>query len=1146
MLIYDRSCTFQGAMNHPRIQPALIGLLPLPLLWLLLVPAVSTAAPAPNPASPEDRAFFTQEVHPILQTHCFECHGGGERLKAGFRLTSREGLLRGGDLGAAVDLADPAHSLLLRMISYADPDHEMPPAGKLPAEERAVLQRWIEQGAPYDPSLEIAGDPEAEADPTKVSAQSKAFWSFQPVVKPPVPQTADPSWSAHPIDAFLYRRLQEKGLRPNPPAPPEVLLRRAYYDLIGLPPTPEQVREFLHDPSPGAFASVVDDLLASEHYGEKWGRHWLDLVRYADSNGYERDSDKSMAWGYRDYVIRAFNEDKPYDRFLKEQLAGDELEDADDQSVAATGFHRLGLWDDEPADPELSRYDYLDGILSTTGEVMLGLTIGCARCHDHKIDPIPAADYYRMLSFFIDISPHGAGDANLVPVSTPAEDASRSEASQVKRAAEDALRHQLVEIEEKLARNAATEPSTAASSPQPASSGLRELRYRFYRDTWDHLPDFDRLRPETEGLLDASFFSLSPASRPDAMGLVFEGILHVPTTGDYRFALDSHGGSRLLVDGQPVAGHPEAGRAATEGSLHLERGFIPVRLEYFNRDGEPLLDLRWSGPGFAGLSLTNDPGASGLPLVGTAASRASQRWLYTTSKPSGDWTALRYDARRRWKRDPGGFGLSGAQGAVVRTGWSSPEIWLRQVFEVRAAPATLILTLHHLGDTEVYLNETLVRTFSEATEGYTDFTLDAAAAALLREGANVLAVHSRRSTEGSQFIDAGLSAASGASGPSAWIARSGPAVLGQPEVNRYFRIRDQLEESLNAPPPVETRKVMAVAEQGRRPTHILKRGNPSIAAEEVQPGFPSVLDPPEPVINSRNASSGKRRALAEWIASPENPLTSRVMVNRIWQHHFGRGLVRSTSDFGRQGELPTHPDLLDWLAASFVEKGWSMKALHRTLLLSQAYQMSSGSNPQAQDVDPDNTLLWRFHLRRLTAEELRDSMLAISGGLNPKLFGPAIYTELPSEVLASSSTGKGKWGVSPPEEARRRSVYIFARRSLRDPFQTVFDAADTDSSCPVRFSTVLPTQALTLLNSRFVNEQAAALAARLRSESASPRDQIDRAFWLALCRPPTGPEIEEGLRFLEKLQTENGLEAGPALDRFCLLVLNLNEFLYLD
>ncbi|HUF60780.1 MAG TPA: DUF1553 domain-containing protein [Verrucomicrobiales bacterium] len=1132
-------------MNHRRNPPAFVGLLPVPFLFLLSVPAVLDAAPAANPSTEEDRAFFAQEVHPLLQVHCFECHGGGERLKAGFRITSREGLLRGGDLGAAVDLASPAQSLLLRMISYADPDHEMPPAGKLPPEERAVLQRWIEQGAPYDPALEIAGDPESEEDPTKVTAQSKAFWSFQPVIKPPVPQAGDSSWSENPIDAFLYRRLEERGLRPNPPAPPEVLLRRAYYDLIGLPPTPEQVRRFRDDPSPGAFASVVDDLLASAHYGEKWGRHWLDLVRYADSNGYERDSDKAMAWGYRDYVIRAFNEDKPYDRFLREQLAGDELDDADDQSVAATGFHRLGLWDDEPADPELSRYDYLDGILSTTGEVMLGLTIGCARCHDHKIDPIPAADYYRMLSFFIDISPHGAGDANLVAVTTSAEDVARAAASQAKRAAEDALRRQLVEAEEKLSREAATQ-SSPAGSPLPSFSGVRELRYRFYRDTWDRLPGFDRLRPETEGPLDTSFFGLYPASRPGAMGLVFEGILHIPTTGDYHFALESHGGSRLLVDGRPVAGHPEARRALTEGSLHLESGFVPVRLDYFNRDGEPLLDLRWSGPGFDRISLTNGSTPPGMPLVGTAASRASQRWLHTTSKPSGNWTSLRYDARRRWKRDPGGFGLSGALGAVARTGWSSPEIWLRQVFEVRSAPATLVLTLHQLGETEVYLNETLVCAISEATEGYTDFTLGSEAVNLLREGANVLAIHSRRSGEGSQFIDAGLSTASGAPGHSAYFALRGPAVLGQPEVNRYFRIHDQLEESLNAPPPVETRKVMGVAEQGRRPTHILKRGNPALASEEVQPGFPSVLDPPEPVIDSRGSSSGKRRALADWIASPENPLTARVMVNRIWQHHFGRGLVRGTNDFGRQGDLPTHPELLDWLAASFVEKRWSMKAMHRAILLSRAYQMSSGPNPHAQDLDPDNTLLWRFHLRRLTAEELRDSMLAISGGLNLKLFGPAIYTKLPTEVLASSSTGMGKWGTSPPDEARRRSVYIFARRSLRDPFQTVFDAADTDSSCPVRFSTVLPTQALTLLNSSFVNEQAAALAARLRSETASPRDQIDRAFWLALSRPPTGPEIDEGLRFLESLQTENGLKADDALDRFCLLVLNLNEFLYLD
>ncbi|MCS7271740.1 MAG: DUF1549 and DUF1553 domain-containing protein, partial [Gemmataceae bacterium] len=674
----------------------------------------------------------------------------------------------------------------------------------------------------------------------------------------------NPAWVRTPIDAFILARLEERGLKPVAPADKIVLVRRAYYDLLGLPPTPEQIDAFVNDNSPDAWEKLVDQLLASPHYGEKWGRHWLDVVRYAETNGFERDGPKPFAWKYRDYVIRSFNDDKPYDRFIIEQLAGDEIPGYHPEAIVATGFYRLGLWDDEPADPQQALYDHYDDIVTTVGQAFLGMTINCARCHEHKADPIPQADYYRLLAFFREIRPF-------------------SETRDVR------------------------SPNNLTDISPP------ELRARYEQEWQKRQARLAEIQRQMTAIEDAAIRQL-----------------------------------------------PAEDQRAAEGP---ERPKVVAKI---------------------------------IPLLG-----GEQKKVYE---------ALRKE---------------------------------RNELERRRSPSGQELAL---------------------------------------------------------------------------------------SVNNCW-----------FPPP---------------PTHILIRGSPQAKGKEVAPGFPQLFGLADPVIPPPAPgakTSGRRTVLARWIASSENPLTARVLVNRVWQYHFGRGLVPTANDFGKLGEPPSHPDLLDWLAAEFVQptpvdaghpwavpgSPWTIKRLHKLIMMSQVYQLSSRSDPDNLRQDPANVLLWRFNMRRLTGEEIRDSMLAVSGQLNRQLYGPSVYPPLPPEVLAGQSVPGQGWPTSPPEQACRRSVYVHVKRSLRVPILVGFDQPDPDSSCPVRYVTTVPTQALGLLNGSFTHEQAVAFAQRLQRESPNdPVAQIRRAIRLTTGRWPTDAEVQADLRFLQRLRQEHQLDDLTALSRYCLLCFN--------
>jgi mono/diheme cytochrome c family protein len=822
-----------------------------------LVATVMLQPVSVSAADADSAQFYREQVLPILEASCFECHGPESELKGELFLGNREGLLEGGESGPAVDLDAPEDSILIAAINYES--YEMPPNSKLPDEDIAILTAWVKAGAAIPEDAELERPEVSYANPaTLVTAETKNYWAFRPVANPAAPDVKRKAWVANPIDQFILQKLEAKGLSPASAADKQKLIRRASYDLTGLPPSIADIEAFVDDKSGRAFDKVVDRLLDSPQYGERWGRHWLDLVRYAESNSYERDGTKPFIWRYRDYVIKSFNEDKPYTQFIKEQLAGDEFEPPTPDSIVATGYYRLGIWDDEPVSQKQALYDDLDDVLLTTSQVFLGLTMNCARCHDHKIDPIPQKDYYSFLAFF---------------------------------------------------------------------SGFKRYGVRSHESVQDN--------------------SIGP----------------------------------IAVNAE------QQKRNANRKGLDRELVQHDRKINHVNRRLQDLM----------------------------------------TPPQREDFRAV----------------------------------------EVRVDIAR-------------------------------------------------------------KYVGKGLS---------------------KQLVAEYEKAVDRKKEILNTRPP-EVAQALIIKEVGKKPrdTFILVRGNANVEGAKVEPAFPSILSPPEPVIKAptRTESSGRRTALANWIASKDNQLTARVMVNRIWQHHFGRGIVGSSNNFGNIGDKPTHPELLDWLATQFMQGDWKLKSLHKLIMLSSTYQMSSQASEKELAADPANKLYWRFNMRRLSSEELRDSVHAANASLNLKMGGPSIYPIIPQEVFAGQSRPGAGWGNSSVEERARRACYIFIKRSLVEPLMADFDFADVDSTCPVRFVTTQPTQALSLLNSEFMNRQAAVFAEFLKKEAGDDSTkQVELGLAQITQRRPDKSEIERGLGLIESLK-KDGVPDDMALKYFCLTLYNLNEFLYLD
>ncbi|MBI1347336.1 DUF1549 domain-containing protein [bacterium] len=780
--------------------------------------SVSAIAADKAPISPAAAQFFEREVRPLLAEHCFQCHGE-QKQSGGLRLDFHANLMQGGESGPSIVPGKPAESLLIEAIRYES--YEMPPAGKLPEKEIAILTKWVEMGAPWPGDNRVAGHVHR---PGVITDEDRQWWAIQPVKRPELPEVPTNALLHNDIDRFIVAKLQEQGLSPAPQADRTSLIRRVTFDLIGLPPTPAEVEEFVNDPSPDAYERLVDRLLQRPEYGERWARHWLDLVRYADSDGYRLDSYRPNIWRYRDYVINAFNNDKPYDRFVQEQLAGDELFPDDPEALTATGYLRHWIYEYNSRDARGQWEIIMNDITDTTADVFLGLGLQCARCHDHKFDPLLQADYFRLQGFFAGILPQD----HLI-AATEAEKTAHAEALKEWETQTAELRAKIAELEAP-ARAKAAETSVG----------------RF--------PD------DVQAMIHKSFSERTPYEHQVA-----------------------------------------------------ELAYRQVTYEWDNID------------------------------------------KHLKGETKDQVLALRKELAAFDKLKPADL----------------PVVWGATDFSSKAADVT--------------------------------------------------------------------------------IPKRGPGLI--------------------------------------------------------DPGFPTILDPQAaaiaPIENNPN-TTGRRAALAQWLTAPDNPLTGRVIVNRIWQQHFGKGLAVNTSDFGRLGEAPSHPQLLDWLTSEFIDQGWSIKKLQRQIVLSATYQQAV-TNPQAEAAklkDPENRWLWRTNLRRLDAEQIRDALYAASGALD-----------------LSRHSGPGE-----PNEQPVRSIYLRFMRNNRNALLDVFDEPLGINSTAARYTTTTPIQSLLLINSQLMLQQATALEKRLRTEAPAPEGRIDLAYRLLFGRPADSHEIAAAQGFLQDQVAHINLE----------------------
>jgi hypothetical protein len=814
----------------------------LSLLVLLVAPFAARGAET----SPRGIEFFEKHIRPLLAERCYKCHStDAEKIKGGLLLDSREGVLKGGKDGVVLVPGEPEKSKLIEAIRYQIPDLQMPPKHPLSKDEVAAFEEWVKLGAP---------DPRSGAAPSSAPvaaydyAKEKRFWSFQPVKDVTPPQVENTSGLISPIDYFLETDYESRHLHPVGQAPKRALIRRATYDLTGLPPTPDEVEAFLADNSPNAFEKVIDRLLASPHYGEQWGRHWLDLVRYADTSGCNSDYPVPQLYKYRNYVIDSFNKDKPYDQFLKEQLAGDLLPAKDEAEkhdhIIATGYlagaRRFGS---RNAEFHLTIEDTIDNV----GKAMLGLSVSCARCHDHKFDPIPTSDYYALYGIF--------------------------------------------------------------ASTKYAFPGT---------EIYKHPKDFVPL-----------------GSAEDAAKL--------------------HDYETKLAD-------------------------LDDRIEKLVQERTPLL--------------------------------ARQKALKATTQAT-------------------------------------------------TQPAEIVID-----------GRTLKQVQSDLAEA--------------RE--------------------------------------------------------EQRKLEYEGPPNVD--RAYAVQEGKPHDVKIQKKGDPQILGDTVRRGFLTILGG-EKLPETENGSG--RLELAKRIADPSNPLTARVMVNRIWQYHFGKGIVSSPNDFGHRGQLPSNPALLDYLARRFVEGGWSIKSMHKLMMLSRAYQMADVDDPADQSADPGNAYVWHFNPRRLSAEEIRDSVLMASGSIDWSVGGPHPF---PPENEWHYTQHKPFVADYPNN---RRSIYLMQQRIRKQPYLATFDGADTNATTPDRALSTTAIQALFMMNDPFMHDQADKLAVRIGMALGDEQERIKYAYELLYSRPPTGEEITLGQQYLRAAELKMKQSGVPwdhqyraALGSYLRVLLSSNEFIWLD
>jgi hypothetical protein len=1113
----------------------------------ILVPAAEAAG-----ATPDGVEFFEKKVRPVLAEHCYRCHSAqAKKPKGSLRLDSRAALLKGGDNGPALVPGRPERSRLIDAVRYTNVDLHMPPRGKLPEQTITDLTAWVRMGAPWPGEGTAAAVAVKDFD---LQARKRQHWAWQPV-RPQTPTAVrDAAWPCSPVDRFILAKLEEKGLRPAPPVDRLTLLRRLCFDITGLPPTPEQVEAFARDEAPDAYERLVDRLLASPHFGERWGRHWLDLVRYAETRGHEYDFIIPNAYQYRDYVIRAFNADVPHNQFVIEHIAGDLLDrprldptTGANESVLGTGFWFLGEEVHSPVDIRQDEADRFDNRIDVMGKAFLGLTVACARCHDHKFDAISSRDYYGLFAFLESSSYRQVRFDSLEHNRRVAEGLARLRGRcrpPLQRALTGVLRPGLARLADYLlaAREVTlAEPANRAKVEEIAHS--RGLSADVLERWLACLHDAAR---EEDDPLHAWALVAADDQAGDPRHLA-EQLRPLVERGRQREAAAAKAlrGADVVVDYahlRPEDYMPDGvgfglGPVRPGDACFAES--TPQPLDHFAERAAAEKDPTWDRLRPAA-GAENDPGIVGaVPRAGrtirTPTFTLSRRKLYYLVRGTGRAYAavdqhvmisgplhgqllLPLDAGNgfRWVE----HNLTAYQGQPVYVEFTATP----------GAPfaVAMIVQAEHMPGPPDAPNAAVLRLLAEAQGGGID-ALAAGYARLLTDTAERLA---------NDHV-LGTADASDQARLANWLLHHRSLLdTGSPTPARPFA------EAARAFAAEQARVVASIRQESRLAPAMLDgsgveervfiRGSWKAPGAPAPRRFLEALTGLEPL---RPARGSGRLELARQMTDPSlDPFLARVLVNRVWHHLFGRGIVASVDNFGVLGDAPTHPELLDFLADDFVRQGWSLKRLIRELVLSATYRMASRPEPTADAADPQDLLLHRMRLRRLEGEAIRDAMLAVSGRLDRRLFGPPVPV-----CLTEFQQGRGRPESGPLDGDGRRSVYLAVRRNFLSPLLLAFDA-------PIPFSTVgrrtvsnVPAQALILMNDPFVHQQAEAWARRVLAGKGTAAERVAGMYRAAFGRTPTPEELRACLAYL----------GGPATDDpaawadLAHVLFNVKEFIFL-
>ena len=1078
------------------------------MLVLLLTTVTSSPVLADDGA--DQRDFLQQKLLPLLQARCLECHGGREEIKGGLLITGRDTLLRGGDSGPSIVPGRPDESLLVEAIRYES--LEMPPRSKMPEAEINIFVEWIQMGAPWPDDLKITDAAPAAADEFPLEQRRSSHWAWQPLQDPPVPAVHGSEWAADPIDHFVLSKLESAGLAPAADATRPVLIRRLYFDLIGLPPTPDDVQSFVNDPADDAAAigSVVDRLLASPQFGERWGRHWLDLVRYAETLGHEFDYPLRHAWQYRDYIIRALNADVPYDDLIREHVAGDLLKhprrhptEQYNESLIATGFWFLHEDKHAPVDVEYEEAVKVDNQIDVFTRSFLGLTVACARCHDHKFDAISTQDYYALFG----ILQSSRRRTGWLDPQRKIEQASQQLS---------ALRTKAADLQKEL-----KDQDIRDASLLKYASAVQQV----FRSKAGETPSPDVPGAKRDVTATATEAGVDPVVLTRwAQQLGSEGAANVSHPLSLLARLTESDRDPVDVSGQWLQ---EVEAALTDDDTELYADF---------GDGLPAGWLK-TGPAFS--SLPRVPLAPAGPRYrrsdsGFSSADLSRKLRGSVSSPTFEITYPEVLIR---------IAGEGARARVVIDGYVMMEFnaLLFSGIDTKIDTKGEFKWIRLSGDLHRYQGKHAYIEIMDEGDGW--FVVDQIRFAQQRgasEPKQNIPASSRRLAERLRRNPDAPAVPPLVEESWSYLLESG--LTPGSDSSKWKQLQaDWLAVADTIPAPLP---VLAVTEGTGEDQHIFVRGNHRTPGRIAPRAFLTALagDHQPPVTEG----SG-RRELVERLLNKDNPLPARVAVNRVWHHLFGRGIVSSTDDFGVLGARPSHPQLLDHLATGFRQDGWSLKRLIRRLVLTRTWRMSSTPSDAARDTDPANRLFHSARVRRLQGEVIRDTLLKLSGRLDLKQFGPPIPV-----ALTSFMEGRGRPKKSGPIDGDgRRSIYISVNRNFLSPFMLAFDTPAPMSTRGRRSVSNVPAQALIMLNDEFAHQQAALWAKRLQNPATSVQNQLTTAWEEAFGRAPSDEEMKTLQQFTasqavvhDEPLSENAIGAKTLQD-ICHALMNAKEFIYI-